>query len=216
MVFLIRVVVDYRERGSGVFEDLKRYDVRIETRALDIGDYLVSDRVVIERKSMEDFCSSIKDGRVFKQAQKMSEYEKPVILVTDGDMTIRPASFLGAISSLMLDYGMSVVMVDEIFAAQFIYRLAYREQTKERRHPAVRHSKPKGIREMQIYLLSGLPGINSSLGGRILDEFGTPLAFFNSGEKSKVRGLGEKKIKRIEEILTRDLRGDSHGHRKKD
>lgn len=40
---------------------------------LSLGDYLIDERLLIERKSMLDLCESIKDGRLFTQAQRMAE-----------------------------------------------------------------------------------------------------------------------------------------------
>jgi len=42
-------------------------------------DYLVSDRCGIERKEVKDFAQSLKDGRLFEQARRLSEgYERPL------------------------------------------------------------------------------------------------------------------------------------------
>ena len=54
----------------------------VEIKPLDVCDYVVSDRVGVERKDASDFIGSMKDGRVFSQAKGMAEiYEKPVIIL---------------------------------------------------------------------------------------------------------------------------------------
>ena len=208
-----RIVVDHRERRSVVFRDLGNYDAELEISELDIGDYLVSDRAVVERKSMDDFCSSITDGRLFQQAKKLREYDRPVVVVENGKPRLPKAVVLGAISSLILDFNIPVVILSKENVAQFIYRLARREQ-ESGRTPAPRRSKPKSLMEQQIYFLSGLPLVSTEMAMRILKEFGSPMSFFNSSdeEKLKVKGMGIKRIKTISRIInSRVLRGDEDG-----
>jgi hypothetical protein len=69
------VVIDHRERKASLVAELQREDagsrVRWDRRIL--GDYLIDGRLLIERKSLLDLCESIKDGRLFTQAQGMAE-----------------------------------------------------------------------------------------------------------------------------------------------
>ena len=53
---IMKVVADYRERASGVPERLAEYEGVSQTFAqLKVGDYVVDDRVVFERKCVDDF-----------------------------------------------------------------------------------------------------------------------------------------------------------------
>jgi len=45
-----RVVVDEREKPSGIPDLLKGFGLQIEYRMLDVGDYLVSPEYAVERK----------------------------------------------------------------------------------------------------------------------------------------------------------------------
>ena len=61
---LIEVTVDSREHTSRIAQILRsmpKTDVTV--KALDIGDYLVSDDVVVERKTADDFAASVVDGQ---------------------------------------------------------------------------------------------------------------------------------------------------------
>ena len=46
--------VDYRERNSGVIEALEKSDIEYEIRNLNVGDYIIDNRVVVERKTSQD------------------------------------------------------------------------------------------------------------------------------------------------------------------
>ncbi|MEA3254774.1 MAG: helicase-related protein, partial [Candidatus Altiarchaeota archaeon] len=63
----IKIFVDVREKNSKVLKILcEKAD--IDMRQLDVGDFILSDRVCVERKTVEDFLSSIIDKRLFSQA----------------------------------------------------------------------------------------------------------------------------------------------------
>ena len=69
----IQVVVDDRERRSGIVEELEKaagVAVRIERLAL--GDYCVDGAVLIEGKTAAGFAQSLFDGRLFDQAGRMA------------------------------------------------------------------------------------------------------------------------------------------------
>lgn len=80
------VVVDTREfSGSKIPSKLwlSGYDVVPVT--LEIGDYVLSDGIVVERKTVPDLISSFGDGRLFKQCQNMQKhYTTPILLIEFG------------------------------------------------------------------------------------------------------------------------------------
>ena len=77
----ISIVVDHRE--DKFFDDLfKSSGAYVDRRALDVGDFLCSARLVVERKTRADFESSVIDGRLFSQLPNLvSNYERVVIIV---------------------------------------------------------------------------------------------------------------------------------------
>ena len=51
----LRIIIDERERKSGIPKLLKDIGVNVEIKTLPIGDYIVSHETVVERKSINDF-----------------------------------------------------------------------------------------------------------------------------------------------------------------
>jgi len=68
----LRIIVDERERKSGIPNLLKKVGINMEIKTLPIGDYIVAPETVVERKSLHDFVSSVFDGRLFDQCLKMA------------------------------------------------------------------------------------------------------------------------------------------------
>ena len=67
------IQVDHPERESLLLELLRQsedFDVRLAR--LRVGDYLINDQVLIERKTIVDFAASLVDGRLFPQAARLA------------------------------------------------------------------------------------------------------------------------------------------------
>ena len=78
----IRIVIDERERKSGIPKLLQAIGVNVEIRRLSVGDYIVSHETIVERKSINDLMSSIFDGRLFDQCNRLKEnFQFPIIVV---------------------------------------------------------------------------------------------------------------------------------------
>ena len=77
-----RIVVDERERKSGIPDLLRQAGAIIDFAQLKVGDYVVSPKTAIERKTIQDLLNSIYDGRLFVQCSQLNEhYAKPVLIV---------------------------------------------------------------------------------------------------------------------------------------
>ncbi len=185
----------------------------VDIKPLDVCDYVVSDRVGVERKDASDFIGSMKDGRVFSQAKGMAEiYEKPVIIL-EGQMKkalkrsrMRRSSIYGALSSLALDYGVNVIPTDDPEStAILIHRMAYREQVKKDRVIQLRNvNRSLPMHQQQQFLLSGLPQIGTTLAEDLLNAFETPykvlVEFANAEVKTSASGKTKKLLGPLSEV----------------
>jgi Fanconi anemia group M protein len=208
----VRIVVDHREANNHVFAHLKGFDAELECEQLKTGDYICSDRVAIERKTASDFVQSIIDRRVFRQASEIAEcFEKPLLII-EGDperlfaeRNVHPNAIRGALASLAIDYKIPIIWTrDAQETASQIYWIAYREQEKGGRAPSIRcPAGSRTPRDMQEFLVAGLPGVNTKLGRNLLKKFKTPRRVFSAsqGKLMKVEGVGEKKAMKIWELL---------------
>ena len=66
----LRIVVDEREKKSGIQDFLKKTGINLEIKTLQVGDYIVAPETVVERKTISDLASSIFDGRLFEQCNR--------------------------------------------------------------------------------------------------------------------------------------------------
>jgi ERCC4-type nuclease len=79
----IEIVVDDRERPSGIVPELEKLGrVIVKIEHLAVGDYCVDGAVLIERKTAADFGQSLIDGRLFAQAGRIAKsHLRPAYIV---------------------------------------------------------------------------------------------------------------------------------------
>lgn len=208
MAEALEVCVDSNEASArrDIVNYLRLAGCRVEVRRLSVCDYVVSDRCGVERKDVRDFVGSIKDGRLFSQAKDIAAtYDRPV-LVLEGRLhrvfrrsRMRPASVYGALASLALDYGFSIIPTeDPDSTAMLIQRLAYREQSAESRPLQLRSLRRKMPPHLQqVFLLSGLPNIGSTLAEELLRHFDTPYRVFEEIVGAEITVSKSGKTKRL-------------------
>ena len=126
------VFADSREGNSKVIRYLSDMEVDTKIQTMIVGDYQVSDDVVIERKTAKDFVDSIVDKRLFKQVTQLrEEFKKPIIILEGDDLYngyINPNAIRGTIVSIALDFGISIIPTrDSQDTAAMIKRIAVRE-----------------------------------------------------------------------------------------
>jgi ERCC4-type nuclease len=80
----MNIVADDREENAGVVEKLREMeDVEVEIRRLPVGDYLVAERVLFERKTLLDFTISLIDGRLFRQSGRLVCQDLPAVYIVE-------------------------------------------------------------------------------------------------------------------------------------
>jgi ERCC4-type nuclease len=103
----MKIKIDCREHDlikqiHKMMEEIPRFkDIKIEIISLPIGDIIIENskesiKLLIERKSINDLLSSIKDGRYEEQSYRLTSYEHHnhnIIYIIEGDIN-RPKSFL--------------------------------------------------------------------------------------------------------------------------
>jgi Fanconi anemia group M protein len=205
----INIVVDLREFNSNVVKELSRMDVIVVPRQLETGDYILSDRVGVERKEVNDFLSSMINGRLFQQLKNLKNgYLRPVLVLEgEGLFTIRKISqnaISGALACIVADYGIPVIQTkDEKETANLMFSIARRE-FEEGRTVGVRGEKGSmSLSERQQFIIEGFPNISGVLAQRLLSHFGSIKGVADADVKEliKVKGVGKKKAENIVKTL---------------
>lgn len=205
----LRIIVDEREKKSGIPDLLKAIGVNIELKQLPIGDYIVGPETIVERKSIHDMMSSVFDGRLFDQCSRLKEhFQYPVILMegnVDEVETIsdNPLVFYGAMSSVAIDFKIPIIPTpNATHSAKLLISMSSRKEYPK--GPFLKKiRKHDDVYKQQLATISSLPGIGDKFAKRLLDKFGSPVKVFTatSSELAKIEGLGDARAKKIKKIL---------------
>ncbi len=205
----LRIIVDEREKKSGIPDLLKAVGVNIEIKTLPVGDYIVAPEIVVERKSIRDLISSIFDGRLFDQCNRLREHFQHPVILMEGDVdeieefTENPLVFYGALSSIALDFKIPVLPTpNATHTAKLLVSMSSRKDATK--GPFLKKiKKSSDLQRQQLSVLCSLPGVGEKLATRMLEKFGTPLQVLgaSSVDLSKVEGLGKERAKKIKEML---------------
>ncbi|NWQ93033.1 XPF endonuclease, partial [Burhinus bistriatus] len=79
------VIVDMREFRSELPSLIHRRGIDIEPVTLEVGDYILTPDICVERKSISDLIGSLNNGRLYTQCTSMSRYYKRPILLIEFD-----------------------------------------------------------------------------------------------------------------------------------
>ncbi len=205
----IRIIIDYRES-----EFFDRYfdeaGAIVKRQALELGDFICSSKLVIERKTRADFESSIIDGRLFNQLQNLTQNYPAVVLIVEGTKKdaperIRKEAILGAYATVISDFNVSLIFTRSMEStAELIFSFAKHEQLA-RKHPLRVFAKRKTLTPSQTQrsVIEMFPMVGPKLARELLLHFGSVEKVVNASEKELqgVPGLGKKKAKIINSLL---------------
>ncbi|MCE5231235.1 nuclease [bacterium] len=205
----IRVVADDREPADAVIAALSAMpEVQLSTARLEVGDYVIDDHFVFERKTLLDFAGSIVDGRLFRQAWALANLGEPLrgALILEGTgsdlerSNMRREAIQGALITLSLFFGLPILRArdGEESARLMIYAA---RQGRAFAHGALPRPgrRPKGKRKTQLAILQSLPGIGAQRASTLLDKFGSIEAIMAASQQAleTIPSIGTRTAKAI-------------------
>lgn len=212
-----RVFVDQREIRSHVAHALEKLGLDVALATLEVGDYVVSDRVGIERKTAEDFLSTFLDGRdLFSQVSDLVRaYERPLLIIEgEGLYTARqvhPNVIRGVLAAITIDFGVPIIFSrDEEDTAALVSVIAKREQLGSKREINLHGKKTAStLKEQQEYLVSAISEIGPVVARNLLRHFGSVERIMAASreELMKVELVGPKTADRIKEVVGGEYKG---------
>ncbi|WP_424001666.1 DEAD/DEAH box helicase [Haloarcula salina] len=212
----IEIVADQRELDSTIARDLSTregIETRLETLA--VGDYVLSDRVVVERKTVADFMDTLTGGdrSMFEQVGDATRhYARPVVVIEGEDLygarNVHHKAIQGALASLAVDFGASIVRTaDEAETADLLEVIAEREQDVSDREVSVHGEKQsKTLAEQQEYVVASIAEVGPVTARTLLEAFGSVEAVMTADREDllEVSGIGEVTADRIREVVAAD------------
>lgn len=189
----------------------KLYGFRTSVEHLKLGDYFFAGDTLVERKTTGDFCLSIIDGRLFKQAWLLAHYRGTSLMIveglsysTDHEIDIDINAVKGALITLAHSYRIPLLRTRHQQDTAWHLNQLYQQKLQIGKNTYPRHTyTPKTLTSRKSYLLRALPGIGPKMAKSLLDEFGsvTNIVTATESELLKIHGLGPKTVKQIRNVL---------------
>lgn len=195
-----KIIIDYREKNSLVISELSKLNFEIEFRELKVADYIVGD-VAIERKTVLDFISSMKNRRLVNQLEGLQQYKNKLLIVEgleeqelytdyEDEIGMHPNAIRGFLLSILLKYKVPIIFAkNSEDTAKFILVLS-KKKSKEMPLNVTRKSFDK--KEQMQFIVEGFPGIGPKTAKKLLKEFGTIKNIICASQEELKEVMGKK------------------------
>jgi len=187
---LPRIIMDERERGE-MRAEIQALPCELTIETLDVGDFVLSQEIGIERKRGDDFIASLMDNRLFAQAMRMKQVFAHSMIILENlprafkRQGILPQSIYGAMTYLNCKLGISILVSENSAqTALMIWSLAKQLNSQGIYPPddlsflAVRSDEI--TRWDQQFFLQGLLDVGEKRSVQLLDLFGTPIGVLDA------------------------------------
>jgi ERCC4-type nuclease len=207
------IIVDSHEASSAakIVKGLVEQGAMVKTCPLSKGDYILSDRCAVERKTVHDFVYTLTRRYLFEQLFELKEAYPTAMILLEGYLPIiykftrlNPSAVWGAMFALARQGIAFIHTTNYKETVDFLYTAAKQEQIVEKRTPVVHAAKKiETLADAQLYFVASLPNIGREKALAILKSYQTPMnALINvDGWARDVYGLGPVISKKVSKVL---------------
>ena len=223
---MAKVIIDHRERTSGIIGFLESQGLETEVRQLISADFVLQIKdsnnnvqtIGVERKTQDDFINSIIDKRIVKQLSMLKEHFNIPLLIIEGDENIyslrdfHPNAIRGMLASIAIDFNIPILHTKNVKDTASLLAVIAKRLEKGKKHISlVDRKKPLTLKEQQEYLIESLPGVGPAIAKSLLKHFGSIESIIHAQieELMEVDNLGKIKSKNIKDLITSSYHHDS-------
>lgn len=196
-----KIEIDYREKNSLVPNSLISLGLDIEFKELKVADYIVKG-VAIERKTIPDFISSVKNKRLQNQLEELQQYPERLLIIEgakekelysdafEDKIGMHPNAIRGLLLSIILKNKVPIIFTkNSNDTAKFISVLA----KKQEREVSLNISKKTLTKKERLqFILEGFPKIGPKTAKKLLAEYKTLSQIFNTPLEELKEKIGKK------------------------
>ena len=205
-----KIIVDYREKNCLIPYELIDLGVDVEFKELKIGDYIAGD-IIIERKTISDFISSMLNKRIFAQIEDLKQFESKLLIIEgleerelyndNSEGGVNANAIRGLLLSITLKHRIPVIFTkNSEDTAKYLFILLNK---KENEMSLNAKKKSRNKKEQLQFILEGFPGIGPKTAKKLLKEFKSIKNITNANGEELRKVIG-KKAEIIIELINRN------------
>lgn len=202
------LAVSGRIGGTGLVDALAELGFKAEEKELENADVVVSKRVAVAVKTVDEFINGISDGTITSSLARLKhEYLHPILIVQgesegQGEKAGNAAVY-DALSSLLSEFHMPVLSTANASETAAAIRSLYRQEEAKFAKEGKGVQTTLDVQSRQMFLVQGLPNVSATLAQRLLEQFGSVkgIADANVEELMKVDGIGRVIAEGIHTVL---------------
>ena len=196
-----KIIIDYREKNCLVPSELKRQGMDVEFRELKVGDYIVGD-VVIERKTISDFVSSMINRRLLNQLEELQQYNNKLLIIegiderelyndeNPADTGVNANAIRGFLLSIALRHKIPLIFTKNAEDTARYISVLSKKSEKEISLNAKKKTLDK--KEQLQFIIESFPGIGPKTAKKLLSEFKTIKNIMNASADALKKIIGKK------------------------
>ena len=200
--------IDNRESPE-VIEEIRKLGIPFEIVQLEVGDF-VYDNISIERKSGQDFVSSLIDGRLKDQIFNMeANYDRTFLIIHGSPFlslaNVHEHAILGMLSSIAVRTKTKILQVDTLSDFAYLCKSIIEKCQDNKPFTASQVVKRNAL-DAAIRILSQIDGISTVKARAILEHFKTLRAVIlaNKEKLMEIKGIGPKLAENISKTFMDD------------
>lgn len=200
MIGTINITCDKKEAERGLIEVIERSPgVQVYVEDMDVGDYLIGDRTILDRKTAAEFVAASVNRKLFTEIALMKERFDQVVMLIEGDpfgtrSFVEAESLVEALAWLTILSGVQTVISNTPeHSAHLVATMArYRQHGLGHQQPLRHSAPPPAPAVLTRYVLEGLPGVTANTASILAKRFGSlrKLASANLEEIQDTHGIG--------------------------
>ena len=204
---LIAVLMDNREPLELMHQAMAEAGgLAPEIGHLSVGDYLIDNTLLVERKTHPDLVQSIINGRLFHQAHRLAVSGYPVLMILEGGQAdLQPSnmtweSIQGALVTVTVFFHIPVLHTSSPKQTVQTFLYAAKQHRSVATDALARHGRrPKRKAALQSHILQGLPGIGPKRARALLERFGSVEEIMKASTEQlkEIEGIGDHGAQRI-------------------
>lgn len=204
-----KITADIHEKNSLIISELEsNKEIELKIQSLKIGDYLIGN-TIIERKTTNDFISSMLNKRLMEQIKQMQKYERKLIIIEGNlddlylkkdESKLNPNATRGFILSIITKYKTNIIFTKDYKDTSDYLIILAKQQLKPKTEISLHSRIPKTSKEQKKYILESFPNIGPKKAESLLKKFSNLLSIFNANEKD-IKEILKNRTKDFKEIL---------------